>query len=135
MTLFEQGLGRSSYQARETKLWEILNMAFEHPSGFFIGWGKSYFGILSRAMDNEHLYIFTVYGPIIYVIMIGYLVKLFFNAFNETDRYKQTFIILMLLGVPLAWPNTYYTVPKIMMILLIYYVNFARRDDEVTSFG
>lgn len=121
MTLFELGLERSSYVKREDKVDYLLSISYEHPIGMIIGYGKSFFGSYSTAMDNEHIYILLVYGLPVYILFVLILCYFLVKLIISNDKYLQLFVIPLLLGFPLAWPSSYYLVPKITLILIILY--------------
>jgi len=134
MKLFTQGLNRSSYHKREVKTSYLFNLAFSSNLGIFWGWGKSYFGELSGKMDNELLYVLLVYGPLFAIFFIFYSLKLSWDSFQTNDLQKQIFILLMILGIPLSWPGSYYLTPKIMLLLIMFYINFYKEKNEfITS--
>jgi hypothetical protein len=132
VSLFEYGLERSSYVKREIKAEYIFNMAMSEPIGLVIGWGKSFFGGYSTAMDNEHLYMFLVYGLFPYLLFLIYLLKLICKSIKSNNTYIQIFILLMILGIPMSYPNSYYLTPKILLILTIFYINYTKENHETT---
>jgi len=128
ISLFEVGLHRSSYLERTDK-WEFLiRKVMNAPLGIFIGWGKSFFGIFSSSMDNEHLYIFLCYGPIIYLLLFIGLVFFIYKTMLRPSFYKELFIFLILLGIPLAWPNAYFLTPKIYFLLSLIFVKMKNQN-------
>jgi len=119
-TLFSDGLGRSSYILRIRKRELFLDMAMENPIGILLGYGKDYFGQHSAAMDNEHLYIFLVYGLPVYILFCVMLLRQIVNLIKG-NRNFYLFAIPILIGIPLAWSSSYYLSPKIMFVLTILY--------------
>ncbi|WP_422089412.1 hypothetical protein [Tenacibaculum ovolyticum] len=134
LSLFELGLNRSSYVKREVKTSLLIDKAFSEPQNIFLGWGKTFFGHYSTAMDNEHLYIYLVYGPFIYLLLIFLLIRFIWKNITKKLFYNQLFLILIVLGLPLSWPNSYYLTPKILMLLVIFYINFYNNKKNEGNF-
>jgi hypothetical protein len=120
LTLFEHGLGRSSYLARELKAEYLVDVSlYIYPLAIYSGFGKEFFGIYSSSMDNEHLYILLVWGVLFYVLFILIVFYALFLYFKRVHYYFLLFAFPMLIGVPLAWASSFYLAPKISMLLII----------------
>ncbi|WP_130202626.1 O-antigen ligase family protein [Pseudidiomarina tainanensis] len=125
-TLFSQGLERSSYQARGEKTIYIWHLMSESPLGLISGYGKEFFGNYSRAMDNEHLYILAVWGLVIYSIFAISLLFSILRYFKRENSISLFFTLPFIIGIPLAWPSSYYLVPKISLLLVIFYTHYRQ---------
>lgn len=126
-TLFAYGLGRTSYTAREDK-WDIfLSKSLEHPWWFPFGWGKAYFGSASGAMDSDLLYIFCVYGGLVSIVFATVLFVFFFGSLRDllirrrVDDLRFLLFALLLGGVVFSWPNAFFIVPNIMVLISLFH--------------
>lgn len=123
--LFIYGLGRSSYHRRQDRWADILGRAFEHPGWLPLGWGKDYFGSISGAMDSDLLYIFSVYGAVVFaiflIVVLGFLWSTLRNVIlrGSLTDHRVLLFCLLLGGLVFSWPNAYFTAPNILLILAI----------------
>lgn len=119
-TLVELGLERNSFQRRLAKSDVVWEMALTFPSLLLIGYGKDFFGTLSTAMDNEYLYVFFIYGFIVGIVFLlialFFLVKVFFLN-RELPRHFLLVGFIIVLGLILAYPASFFTEPRIIILL------------------
>ena len=122
-TLFEQGLERSSYQAREVKWTRLLGAAADFPYLMPIGWGKSFFGEASTAMDNEYLYLLLVYGVPLFALyliaLLRYVLRVGFRLLRGKEEGNLTMLLFYMLcgGMVVAWPASFVLEPKVALLL------------------
>jgi hypothetical protein len=125
MTLFQQGLNRHSYVAREEKAQWVMSQVAEKPLFAFLGFGKDYWGSVSTAMDNEYVFFFSVYGLFVLFTVLLIYCKLSLNIF--LDKTKTPFdcmlLYMIVAGVVLAWPTAFITDPRILLILIIVFLS------------
>jgi hypothetical protein len=123
--LFVYGLGRSSYHRRQDRWADILGRAFEHPAWLPLGWGKDYFGSVSGAMDSDLLYIFSVYGAVVFAIFLVVIVRFLWNTLRNVilrgslSDHRVLLFCLLLGGLVFSWPNAFFTAPNILLLLAI----------------
>jgi len=128
-SFLDSALERSSYKSREIKWLEILSMASESPWFYLTGFGKSYFGELSTAMDNEHLYILLVYGVFGSLIFYFFLVMNLFRSFSsvlggKVTHWSYSKLAIFIGGAVIAWPSSFFTNPKTFAILsFLFYIS------------
>ena len=139
-TLFTFGLGRSSYQGRELKWAEFFEQANENPWLYFIGHGKSYFGLNSGAMDSEYVFVLMIYGVVTFVVLYGLLVWSLMLAYSDVKKGSGealAYVGVVSCGLISAWPNTFLTDGRIAVILLIslYVWKDNRRVLKLRSFA
>lgn len=115
-TLLTQGIYRSAYQKRIEKWKEILDIAWQHPSGFIFGWGKEVFGALSSAFDNEWLYVSLVYGPIVFSALIVVTSLFLWRATRDVflrsralTPFETSLYLVVPSGLLFAWPGAFFT--------------------------
>jgi hypothetical protein len=128
-TLFVYGLGRSSYVIREEKWETLLSSTFEAPGWAPIGWGKDFFGPLSGAMDSDLVYIYCVYGVIVFAAFLGFVIWFLGGTFGRmVSRRTQSghsvlLFFLVLGGLVFSWPNAFFTSPNILIILALIHAS------------
>lgn len=123
-TLFTQGLERHSYTHRIDKWQDAFNLANERYSGYFLGWGKEYFGTVSSALDNEYVYIFLIYGPLIFFIFLSFLwfqflviLKLYNKDYDEAWLMS---IAILPSSILMSWPSGVFTNLKTGFIVFFF---------------
>ena len=121
VTLFEFGLGRNSYVERVNKTSMLFNLSLDNPLGFFTGFGKNYFGDYSKNMDNEILYILLVWGLPFFILFSVFICFILITYFKRKNFKKLIYLLPILVGIPIAWPSSYYLDLKNMLILIIAY--------------
>src|SRR5690606_34037127 len=101
-SLFTLGLERNSFQRRLDKV-DVVHEAFrEFPEWILWVFGNDFFGKFARAMDNEYLYIFSIYGTIIGGLMFFFiLVFIGVTYFNSNSKFSPHLLIAFLLTVGL----------------------------------
>lgn len=131
-TLFEQGLNRSSYQNREVKLNSTLDLIGENNFFYFIGHGKDYIPS-SSALDNEYLFILSVYGLIgLFLICLFYLYNIIFLYFYGWNNiYKYLIVYTCISGLIVAWPSSFLLDPRILFILSLYFVCYLQANKKL----
>jgi hypothetical protein len=135
-TLFVYGLGRSSYQHRQEKWADILGRAFEQPWWLPLGWGKDYFGRVSGAMDSDLLYIFSVYGAIVFAVFLILLLGFLWNTLRKVilrgnlADYRVLLFALLLGGLVFSWPSAFFTSPNILVLLALVYASWWWESQE-----
>lgn len=122
-TLFDQGLERSSYQNREVKFNETISVVENNYFFSLIGHGKDYIPN-SAALDNEYLFVFSVYG------LLGLILFLFFYSYNiiymyfkgSENIYKYLIVFTSFSGLIIAWPSSFILDPRVLFLLCLYII-------------
>lgn len=119
-TLIELGAERNSFQRRLGKSDFIWDLASSSPGFLLIGYGKDFFGTLSRAMDNEYLYVFFIYGFIVgfALLIMGFIFMVKVLIFK--NKYPQHYLLItfiMVVGLIIAFPTSFFTEPRIIILL------------------
>lgn len=118
-TLFEFGTSRSSYIAREEKAKNVLELIFENNFFLFFGHGKDYIEG-SSSMDNEYIFLIAVYGVIVtFLIFLLYFYSIFIAWLNR-GVFSYLVIFTVFCGLIIAWPSSFITDSKLMLIFIIY---------------
>lgn len=123
LTLFEYGLERNSYQAREMKWARLSGNAADFPYLMPIGWGKGFFGEDSGAMDNEYLYVALVYGIPVLLFYLFVLARFIIATGAELVRGKEKGDLNTLLfymfsgGLIVAWPTSFLLQVNVMFLV------------------
>lgn len=120
-SFLEYGTELSSFQKREIKWAEILNLSTEYPLLYLIGFGKSLLENYTTAMDSDILYILIVYGMPIFLVFTALSVYFTF-CFFKSDNYNRLLSLLFLIGLPISYTSTYFIYPKIIFILFFLYL-------------
>ena len=139
--LFTNGTNISSYSARENKWMEIINLTFEKPEWLLIGHGKDFFGMDSRAMDSEYIYIYSVYGLPFLSIMLVLLLFFWIRSIKEwkyTSPFLKILFFITIGGAIISYTSAFFSDPKILTItsLLICSEYFRKQypdDSEKVS--
>lgn len=126
-TLFDLGLERSSYQNREVKFNETIDVIGNNYLFSFLGHGKDYIPN-SSALDNEYLFIFSVYG------FLGFILIVFFYFYNivyiyfkgSENIFKYLIVFTSFSGLIIAWPSSFILDPRILFILCLYIVCYLQ---------
>ncbi|MGI2787759.1 hypothetical protein [Vibrio fluvialis] len=130
-TLFEQGTERSSYVLREEKRDYMLDEALSEPRFALIGWGKDFFGEYTSATDNEHLYLVLVYGPLVWLLIVGVALVVslkYLYSYFSIGRFKELFVpSIMLSAVIFALPAAFITYPQ-SLILAALFLNYDYKE-------
>lgn len=126
-TLFEQGLGRSSYQNRELKFSDTMNLIDNNLFFYFIGHGKDYIPS-SSALDNEYLFVLSVYGILgLFLFILFYIYNIvYLYLYGVNNIYKYLIFFTCFSGLIVAWPNSFLLDPRILFILVIYIACYLR---------
>jgi hypothetical protein len=119
-SLFEQGLGRSSYQIR-LKMWsKFFDMTREKPQWIISGWGKDYFGSDSGHMDSDLVYIYCIYGLIFasaFFLSIIYFSATFLRELNKNISqypFRSTLFFIILSGLIMSWSLSFFIDIKVI---------------------
>lgn len=120
-SLFEVGLSRSSYTAREDKVAFVMDLIMQNPFFLIFGHGKD-FVPFSNAMDNEYVFIISVYGCFtLSIFIIWYLYSLLFIfVYKNIYAYLVTFTLAG--GLIIAWPTSFILDSRLMFIFSLYLV-------------
>lgn len=122
-TLFEYGLERNAYQAREMKWARLLNAAADFPYLMLIGWGKVFFGEDSGAMDNEYLYILLVYGLpalILYLFVLArFVIATGIDLMRGIEKSDLNTLLFYMFsgGVVVAWPTSFLLQANVLFLI------------------
>lgn len=123
LSTLEQGVERSSFQVRLEKQEYLIGLANKTPFFIAIGWGKSYFGEKSSAMDNEHLYIILVYGIIVWITLF---LTLLISSIRQLKSYfitrrssKLVVPMISLLWVITALPSAFFLYPPTLLTCFV----------------
>lgn len=118
-TLFEYGTSRSSYVAREEKTSHVIGLIRENNFFLFFGHGKDYIEG-SSSMDNEYVFLMAVYGIIVSILIFFlYFHSIIFSWINRSI-FSYLVIFTILCGLIIAWPSSFITDSKLMLIFIIY---------------
>ena len=126
-SLFERGLEINSYMAREEK-WALFISATQEKFYWLpIGWGKDFFGQSSGAMDSEYIYIYCVYGVLVFIIFVGLLIKFIFSTTvklllsSSLVNYKYNFILLVIMsgGIVISFSSNFLLDQRISYLLAL----------------
>lgn len=118
-TLIERGTDRSSFQLRLEKTDFIISEIKKDPILSIIGFGKDYWGELSSAMDNEYLYIFAVYGLVIFILAIFFVIlHLYRGFFLQSVFINKGLYFVIVAGLVIAYPTSFFTEPRIIILLV-----------------
>lgn len=118
-TLFEYGTSRSSYVAREEKASNVISLIRENNFFLIFGHGKDYIDG-SSSMDNEYVFLIAVYGIIVTVaIFFLYFHSIIFSWINR-NIFSYLVIFTIFCGLIIAWPSSFITDSKLMLIFIIY---------------
>ena len=115
-----QGLNRSSYLKREVKWLHIFDAMKASPSLLLIGYGKEYFGVVSRAMDNEFLYFLSVYGAFPFgIYLFGSITYILRSFVMFKFDIKLIVSFLLLAGFAVSWTGSFFLDPRIMLLFTL----------------
>lgn len=135
-SLFDQGLERNSYKAREIKTAHLFSLTMENPLGIIFGYGKDYFGHLAGAMDNEYMFLYGVYGLIFLLIIVfcyltiiakSWLVK---KSFYSENPYLLPLSFLIVIGIIMSWPASFILDIRIMLILTFFIAIYFKKKNK-----
>ncbi len=116
----------TSYQDRVEGYKMLFDRAMEHPAFLTVGYGKNFFR--TSVFDNEYILMFLVYGPIISLaIIIGvftYLITFIFKNGKTEYEYGTMLFFLLVAGLVIAYPATFFLQTSIIPLLLIF-INLA----------
>jgi hypothetical protein len=133
-TLFTHGLERNSFLARQDKWLALLHQADQHPFMYFIGHGKSFYGQVSSAMDNEYLFFFLVHGffisVIIYFCLALALVRASLEYFRGTIE-SLPFIAATLTGLILSSTSSFLQDPKSAFAYIVILSLWSSRNSRL----
>ncbi len=122
-TLYSIGLKRSSYVLREQKTLSILEKTQDNFFFTMIGHGKDFFGKTAGSMDNEYMFFVGSYGllltTIFIIIVLHMILKAWLIPLEKQDRRFILLHFLAVVGLLLAWPSSFITDPRILMLLTI----------------
>jgi hypothetical protein len=138
-TLFVYGLGRSSYVNRQQKWHDLISLTFDRPLWFPVGWGKDYFGPISGAMDSDLLYIYCVYGIVVFgafwfllLRFLGLTLRRMIAA-RQIGSSRVLLFFLLLGGFVFSWPNAFFTSSNILVILVLVHMIAWWEENTVPS--
>ena len=120
-TLFELGLSRSSYEVREDKVNVVIEMIIQKPYFFVFGHGKEIVPY-SSAMDNEYIFILSVYGLFTLILFVAWYIYSIWFIFLFSNIYAKLVTFTLLCGLILAWPSSFILDPRLMFIFVLYIV-------------
>lgn len=118
-TLFEYGTSRSSYVAREEKTSHVIGLIRENNFFLFFGHGKDYIEG-SSSMDNEYVFLIAVYGLIVSILIFFLYVHSIVFSWINRSIFSYLVIFTILCGLIIAWPSSFITDSKLMLIFIIY---------------
>jgi len=134
-SLVEQGTNRNSFLVRIEKSEFVHQEIVNDPILFIVGFGKDYWGSFSASMDNEYLYIYSVYGVIVF--MAAVLVVLFRMVqgfvYNLKKSYNRSLLFVTIAGLIVAYPTAYFTEPRIIILLFIVNLSIVQRNLEIRN--
>lgn len=118
-TLFEFGTSRSSYVAREEKASNVISLIRENNFFLIFGHGKDYIEG-SSSMDNEYVFLIAVYGLIVtFAVFFLYFYSIVFAWINRSI-FSYLVIFTIFCGLIIAWPSSFITDSKLMLIFVVY---------------
>jgi hypothetical protein len=126
-SLFARGLEINSYMAREEKWTLFISATQEKFYWLPIGWGKDFFGQSSGAMDSEYIYIYCVYGVLVFTIFLCLLIKfLFSTAFKlvisaSLVNHKYDFLLFVIMsgGIIISFSSNFLLDQRISYLLAL----------------
>lgn len=138
LSLFTLGLERNSFQRRLKKLDVVVDSFKEFPEGMFFGFGNDFFGSFARAMDNEYLYIFSIYGAIIggmlFFLMLLFIIMVYYKGTSIDPKYLLIAFILSI-GLIIAYPTVFFTETRIMFLVgVLFFIDLKSENIELEAF-
>ncbi|MDA3791155.1 MAG: O-antigen ligase family protein [Desulfobacula sp.] len=119
--------------------WEnYFGIAEERIWWLFTGWGKDYFGISSASFDNDYLHIFFVYGPMVLMLFIMFLVYYIFKTLISSKKYvsrnfEMTFFFVLMGGLVIAGGASFIMYPQIIFLSFFLYIGKYWEKTSVLS--
>lgn len=122
LSLFDVGLERNSYQRREEKVLSTVELITSSPILFFvIGYGKDYIPD-STALDNEYLFLLSVYGVVIFLCIMCFYLMIILRSWlvrvKDSNYLALHFVIIA--GMILSWPSSFLLNPCTFVLLAIF---------------
>src|SRR5690606_33032564 len=129
-SLFTLGLERNSFQRRLGKVEVVKDAVSQYPEMVVTGFGNSFCGDFARAMDNEYMYIFSVYGAVIGGTMLFFIFLFigiaYYNGTSISSRYLLIAFILTV-GLIIAYPTVFFTESRIMFLIgVLFFSDFVK---------
>jgi len=129
-SLFTLGLERNSFQRRLGKVDVVKDAVYQYPEMVGTGFGNSFFGNFARAMDNEYMYIFSVYGAIIggtmFFFVFLFIGIAYYKGLSISARYLLIAFILTV-GLVIAYPTVFFTESRIMFLIgVLFFSDFMK---------
>lgn len=125
-SLFLHGTEINSYRLREEKWAYFFSLAIENPWMVFSGFGKEYFGADSAAMDSDYVYVFLVYGIIVFFAFACTLLRCFYKLLIKGRIFNNPFDMAILLilsgGLILSLTSSFFTDPRISSIVGLLFI-------------
>lgn len=122
--LFTHGFSAHSFTARISKGRDVVERIQDNILFSIFGHGKDYFGGISRAMDNEYLFIFSVYGLIPFLLVILFylstVIAVYFNRIHT--RYSIILLYMIMCGLILSFPAGFILDVRILYILTLVFI-------------
>lgn len=121
--LFTQGIETSSYRARQDKWARVLEQMERAPFLVVIGYGKSFLGAESGAMDSEYLFMISVYGAVAAAALVCLFLRFMFRRSldwrgTSASIYQVALFYAMVAGLPMAWAGSFWLDPRVLYTLV-----------------
>jgi len=131
-TLVELGTDRNSFQIRLEKMDFVHTEIAKNPELFLIGFGKDYWGDFSSAMDNEYLYIYSVYGLVVFLFAVFVaLLQLTKGLLVDSSLLNKGVYFVIIAGFVIAYPTSFFTEPRTIMLLVFLGLLSQKNDKQV----
>lgn len=125
-TLFQYGLERSSYVAREEKVSNVLEASVGNIAYLFFGHGKDFWGIDSSSFDNEYLFFVAVYGLFATLVILGVYLHLIITGIraplNKIAMWTQVLHFMVIAGIILSWPSSFLLDPRLIFLVGVAWI-------------
>lgn len=132
LSLFTLGLERNSFQRRIGKVDVVQEAIHQFPEMLLLGFGNSFFGRFARAMDNEYLYIFSIYGAPVGGVMIFFILLFIATTFYKGRKYSSGYLLVAFIltsGLIFAYPSVFFTETRILFLIgVLFYIDFQDKQ-------
>jgi hypothetical protein len=126
MKLMDLDKSQGAISVRLSK-WASYDVALEErPMWLLTGWGKDFFGPKSGSFDNDYLYFFFVYGPIMLISFLLLYVRYIFKILLNFKRYalnnfELSFFFILIGGGFIAFFASFFLYPQIVFLLFFLF--------------
>lgn len=118
-SLFEHGLGRSSFQKRLEKWESFIADAVDEPFRWLLGHGKHYFGDASTAVDSDIVFLIGVYGPIASIVFGCFIIYQFYKSLKLQTSLGALIALTIITGTTLSIPTNFIFDTKLLGLMIV----------------